>query len=137
IKEEATTGVGILSVIPDQYFAEIGRIAAAWAMLDFQLDVALREGALEPQLLEACISAQILSTPNRLRALGSLLRLHGIREHRIEFLNKFEQRTHAVGIKRNRAIHDAIIVGHETARVYRMTVAMATDKSLDFGLVPS
>ena len=57
-------------------------------------------------------------------------------EARITWLNAFQQKTHDVGRKRNRAVHDAIMLGSNTKTVYRMS-ATITYKNVAFGVTPS
>jgi hypothetical protein len=135
--EPTTMGPEVLAAIPDEYLAAMGRVSGAWAILDFQLDMAICGFAQMLQILGVAVTSQILSTPSKLNALGGLLRAHGMPESRIKWLDKFTQKTHGLGRKRNRAVHDAIMVGRKTGTVYRMTAILDVDKQVAFGVTPS
>jgi hypothetical protein len=135
--EPTAAGPEVLSLIPDEYLAAMGQVCAAWAMLDFRLDMAICQLAQSPQFLGVCVTSQIFSTPNKLNALGGLMRAHGISEKRISWLNTFQQKTHELGRKRNRAVHDAIMFGLNTQTVYRMSATITPRKSVAFGVTPS
>jgi hypothetical protein len=130
-----TTGE-VLTLIPDEYLAAMGRITAAWALLDFHLDLAICHLMQSPQFLGVCLTSQVRGTPDKLTALGALMRAHDMPEARITWLNAFQQKTHDVGRKRNRAVHDAIMLGYKTNTVYRMSATIA-DKNVAFGVTPS
>jgi hypothetical protein len=135
--EPTTMGPEVLAVIPDEYLAAMGRVSAAWAILDFQLDMAICDFSQMLQLFGVSVTSQIFSTPSKLTALGGLMRAHGMPERRIKWLDKFTQKTHGLGRKRNRAVHDAIMVGCNTGTVDRMTATLDVDKSVAFGVTPS
>jgi hypothetical protein len=135
--EPMAFGPEILAAIPGEYLAAMGRVAAAWAILDFELDMTICDFAQTPQFLGICVTSQIFSTPSRLNALGALLRAHGLPQGRIKWLDKFQQKTHGLARKRNRAVHDAIAIGQRTGTIYRTTATLAEDRSVDFGTTPS
>jgi hypothetical protein len=135
--EPTTAGPEILAGLPDAYMAAIGRVSAAWATLDLQIDLAIADVAQVPQFLGACITSQIFSTPSKLTALGGLMRAHGMPEHRVRWLNDFHDKTHALGRKRNRAVHDAIMIGGSTGTIYRMTATLDERREVAFGVSPS
>src|SRR6516165_9224932 len=83
LNEPTTAGTEVLEVIPDEYMAAIGRVSAAWAILDFQLDMAISAFTGTPQFLSVCVTSQIFSTPSKLTALGGLMRAQGMIEKRI------------------------------------------------------
>lgn len=134
--EPTTIGPEVLAVIPDEYLASMGRVTAAWAILDFELDMAICDFGQMVQLFGVAVTSQIFSTPAKLSALGGLMRAHGMPDGRIKWLDRFTQKTHHLGRKRNRAVHDAIMVGRRTGQVYRMSATLV-DKSVAFGVTPS
>src|SRR5579862_1174908 len=103
LREPVAMGPDLLAAIPETYLAAMGRVSAAWAVLDLQLDFAIAIAAQTSQPLVVCITSQIFSTPSKLNALGALLRAHGMKERHIKWLDKFQQKTHGLGRKRNRA----------------------------------
>lgn len=134
--EPASLGPEVLSVIPDEYLAAMGRVSAAWSILDLQLDLAICQFAQTPQLIGVCITSQLFGTPARLNALGALMRAHGMPQNCIKWLDKFQNRTHGLARKRNRAVHDAIMVGGNTRTIYRMSATL-DQKEVAFGVTPS
>jgi hypothetical protein len=135
--EPTTAGPEVLAVLSDEYMGAIGRVSAAWAILDVQLDMAICGFTHTPQFLGVCVTSQIFSTPSKLTALGGLMRAQGMPERRIKWLDNFHQKTHALGRKRNRAVHDAIMVGSKTGTVYRMSATLDQKKDVMFGVTPS
>ena len=136
--QEPTSGSPeVLSMIPDEYLAAMGRVSAAWSLLDFTLDMAICEFVQAFQLLGVCVTSQLTSTPARLNALGGLMRAHGMPSRRIKWLDKFHQKSHGLARKRNRAVHDAIMLGRQTGTIYRMSATLGIDKDVAFGVTPS
>ena len=134
--EPIITGDEVLTLIPDEYLAAMGRITAAWALLGYHLDLAICSFMQSPQFLGVCLTSRVRGTPDKLTALGALMRAHEMPEARITWITRFQQKTHDVGRKRNRAVHDAIMLGSNTKTVYRMS-ATITDKNVAFGVTPS
>jgi hypothetical protein len=89
------------------------------------------------RFLGVCVTSQIFSTPAKLSALGALIRAHDLPQHRIKWLDKFQRKTHGLGRKRNRAVHDAMAIGQKTGTLYRITATLAEDRSVSFGTTPS
>ena len=123
--EPIITGDEVLTLIPDEYLAAMGRITAAWALLDYHLDLAICSFMQSPQFLGVCLTSQVRGTPDKLTALGALMRAHEMPEARITWITRFQQKTHDVGRKRNRAVHDAIMLGSNTKTVYRMSEGLS------------
>jgi hypothetical protein len=137
LTERIVADAGILALIRDEYLAAMGRVSAAWALLDHHLDMAICQLALTPQFLGICVTSQIQSTPAKLNALGGLMRAHGMSDDRTAWLDSFQQKTYGLARKRNRAVHDAIMIGYDTRAVYRLTAITAPDKTPEFGITPS
>jgi hypothetical protein len=53
----------------------MGRVTAAWAILDFELDMTICTFAQTPQFLGVCVTSQIQSTPGKLAARSALIRV--------------------------------------------------------------
>jgi hypothetical protein len=58
--------------IPDPHYIAIGKVADAWADLEFDIDQLLWRLMRTEQALGACVTAQMISTHPRFRALGAL-----------------------------------------------------------------
>jgi hypothetical protein len=86
--------------------AGIGRVASVWAKLEFLISEMIWDLANVDINCGACITAQLTSPVSRMRALISLVRLHGGDEKLIGDLNKFSARLDGLARRRNRIIHD-------------------------------
>lgn len=98
--------------IPSEYFAEIGRIAAAWTYLERMMDYMIWR-LMSPELMPllefraaACATAQIPNIARRFDALVALVRYRGFNEKLATRINRFANDTNGLSSKRNRMVHD-------------------------------
>jgi hypothetical protein len=120
--------------IPDDHYAALGKVADAWADLEFQIDQLIWHLLGASQALGACVTAQIISIHPRLSALRSLVDLWEISPPIVARLNTFIGEAEAMSTKRNRTIHDKRLIQWKTKEVVRFEVTAR--KELKFGPVP-
>jgi hypothetical protein len=117
------------------YHTDVGRISMAWAQLETQINHAIWHLANVEQFAGACITAQIISPAQRIRALVSLVALRGGGEAQTKPLNKFSVEVDGLARRRNRVVHDPVYQDPDsTSGISRFTVT--ADRKLEFGMVP-
>jgi len=90
-----------------EHHQAVGRVAVAWANLEFEIAAAIWGLAKVDGEVGACLTAQILGAGRLLDSYIALAKLRGARKGSISMLHDFEQRTHALSERRNRLIHDS------------------------------
>ena len=108
--------------IPDEHYTALGKVADAWADLEFELDQLIWQLLQIPQALGACVTSQMIGLGPRIRALRSLVHLWEVSQHLANKLGKFEGETAPLVDKRNRAIHDKRLINWKTQEVVRFQV---------------
>lgn len=96
-----------------QHYDLVGKVAAAWATLDLNLDVTISMLTGLNNWETACITSQFASHYPKLRAIVALCKLKGLSNETIAGLNKFAGNLGDLTERRNRAVHDAWIVTRE------------------------
>ena len=96
--------------IPDDHYAALGKVADAWADLEFELDQLIWQLLRTPQALGACVTSQLIGLGPRIRALRSLVHLWEVSDPIANKLARFEGDTAPLVEKRNRAIHDKRLI---------------------------
>jgi hypothetical protein len=117
--------------LSDVQFAAIGKVADAWATLEFIINKAIWELMNVEQKTGACVTAQIISIQPRLNALISLVTLNGGKQSLINDLNKFAEKAGNLSRQRNRIVHDPWFVQGNTTKTHQFV--STADKKLDFG----
>jgi hypothetical protein len=116
-------------------YKEVGLLASDWAMLEFMVNECIWRVANVAPVLGACITAQVFTLDGRLKALISLLRLRGFDEKKlVKRVNTFSEEVRSALEKRNRAIHDPMVVSLETQEIRRLEVT--SQKRPKFETVP-
>jgi hypothetical protein len=103
-------------------YALMGHLASDWAMLEFMINETIWKLAGVPAVTGACITAHIFTMNNRLMALASLMRLRGFDEEMIKEVNRFAEAVRAPGEKRNRTIHDPVLVNVSDQSIGRLEI---------------
>jgi hypothetical protein len=120
------------------YLRRVGEIASLWSQIEFQLDFIIWELLQTEQQYSACVTAQ-LGFSQKLRALKALVAARDQaqqHEELIRALNKFTGDATSTYDLRNRAVHDAWMIGVESKRVSQQTAAIKGNR-LNFGLRPA
>jgi hypothetical protein len=120
--------------IPDEHYIAIGKVADAWADLEFDIDQFLWKLMRIEQALGACVTAQMISTHPRFRALSALVRLYAISEETVKKIGALSGEIAGLATQRNRAIHDKRMLWTPTMEVVRFQVT--ADNKLEFGPQP-
>jgi hypothetical protein len=121
-------------VMPDANAAMIGRIADAWAQLEFQVDRGIWTLLRAPQQFAACLTSQMLSIHPRMKAFIALVEIQGASAKTIRALNKIYGEMGALSEARNRAVHDPRLVDYDSKEVYRLDVTARPKPH--FGFIP-
>jgi hypothetical protein len=90
--------------IPDSHYAAIGKVADAWSLLRTN------------QALGACVTAQMIGAPPRLRAVRALVALLRLSAPIAKELASLDGSILSLGEQRNRAMHDKRLVRWSTQR---------------------
>jgi hypothetical protein len=112
----------------------IGLVAAGWARFEYKTNQMLWHLANVDIEAGACITAQIQSQPNRLRALCALVAFRAGEGHPlIGDINKFSARAEKLARQRNRYIHDPWIYMTDGRPPIRVEVT--ADRKLQYATV--
>lgn len=125
----------IASFIPGDRLAAIGRIANAWAALEFAVDQTSWQLAGVPHMVGACLTAQMFAMQPKFRALVALAELRGLSQSTINKLNQFNaKRISGLQESRNRSVHDTRMIHQESGEVKRLQIT--AQGPLIFGFQP-
>src|SRR5262249_1315763 len=111
--------------IPDvdpRYYEMVGHIASDWSTLEYVVNHVIWKAARVDEQLGACITAQIISLPNRLEALALLLRARGASEKLQARLEKLITRSRKPTDLRKRAVHDPLGVNSSDGRTQQLQI---------------
>lgn len=121
------------SFIPVGHLAAVGRLANAWAYLEFAVDKATWALAGVPDMVGACMTAQMLSIQPKFRALIAVAELRGLSAPTIKDLRRFQQdRIGGLQEGRNRAVHDTRVIHRATGGVSRLQITAQGPLVFDF-----
>ena len=121
------------SFIPDEYLMAVGRIANAWAHLEFAVDRATWQLADVPHMVGACMTAQMFSMPTKMKALISLAELRGLSADTLSALRKFNSAKLApLQEARNRHVHDTRLVHQSSGEVARLQITAKNELVFGF-----
>ncbi len=116
--------------IPDTHYAALGKVADAWADLEFEIDQLIWHLMHTNQALGACATAQMIGPAPRLRTVRALAHLWELSEKILGDIGSFEGQANALAQERNRALHDKRLINWKTKQVVRFEVT--TRKTLTF-----
>jgi hypothetical protein len=121
------------NVMPDSHAVWIGRVADAWAQLEFQIDRGIWTLLRADQHIAACVTAQIISLSPRWKAFTALLEVSGASKETITKLNRFRDCTLSGLLEeRNRAVHDPRMVDKATKEVHKFETVARSKIKFDF-----
>jgi len=109
--------------IPDEHYAAMGKVADAWADLEFEIDSLIWQFLHTPQALGACVTAQMVSIHPRMNALLALASLWEVSPDLITELKRFYGNLGPLADKRNRLIHDKRMIQWKTKSVVRLEIS--------------
>lgn len=91
----------------DSCLLQVGRVASNWARFETVIDMAIWHVAKIDDHSGACITSQITGVGRKLDALISLMRYHHSDDvSTLKCLGQLITKSHELGEKRNRTIHD-------------------------------
>ena len=114
--------------------SRIGRVAAAWARLEFRTNEIIWHLANVDIEYGACLTSQIQSPSSRFRALVALVTLRGGKQTLIGELNSFSTDLDSLARQRNRFVHDPWIASNNPDSAPRR-VEVTADRRLRFEAV--
>lgn len=120
--------------IPDAHYAAMGKVADAWADLEFEVDRLIWHLLGTNQAFGACVTSQMISIHPRLQALRALAELWEISEPVMDELGTFDGKAVGLAETRNRIIHDKRLIQWRTKEVVRFQVS--AKRKLKFGAEP-
>ena len=120
--------------IPEAHSAAIGRVANAWANLEFEIDLTIWALMGVPQMMSACVTAQLMSIHPRLKALKALIETVTGSAKLAREVGEFAGKISGLVEARNRAVHDPrmVLVADDTVERLEITA----QKGLSFGFQP-
>ena len=95
--------------LDQEYFAMIGKVAAAWSLLEYAIDRAINHLASFSEENGYCVTSQIMSASNKMKALIALTDRHSFEKKKVAKLNEFQQAIYRLIDRRNRFVHDVWI----------------------------
>jgi hypothetical protein len=113
---------GLLGTISNEHYAAIGRAADKWSDFEFEIDRTIWNLLRVKHPLGACVTAQLYSALNKMRALIALVNLYELDDSIPKDLNKLSAKIGPLIEKRNRTIHDKRFVHAGTFDVIRFQV---------------
>lgn len=121
------------SVIPDDHYAAIGKVADAWADLEFEIDRTIWDLQGTSQPLGACATAQLVSILPKLDAVRSLTKYMGFAESIEKRLKTFSGEIGPLVARRNRVIHDKRVVWYAMGEGEVARFQVSAKGTLKFG----
>lgn len=97
--------------IPQEHYAEIGRVAEAWTAIELMIDTACWNLSGLSAPVGICLTSQVSGHARKMDAFISLARLRGADEGLVRELNHLAERARVLSEQRNRVIHDSWMVG--------------------------
>ena len=116
----------------DPHYASIGRVAYAWTAVETMLDGLISDlvRAADDEATQ-CLLGQFVGPGPRIRALIALARFRGASEALVTSLNKFGRECTELGTKRNRIVHDMVVISMTTGRSF--AILGTADRKLEYG----
>jgi hypothetical protein len=85
----------------------LGRVAASWAKLEYEICLSIWRLAAIDSATGACMTSQILGAGRLLETYIALAKLREIPKQIVSRLHKFQEQTYVLSERRNRLIHDS------------------------------
>ena len=116
----------------DPYLLRVGRIAGMFAQLEFLLNQALAELANTEIGAMACITAQVISPGQRVRALASLIHYRGGESAMLKKINSFGSKVENLARQRNRYVHDTSWLVGNPPEAHLKRLHITADRKYEF-----
>ena len=122
-------------VLPDEHLIWMGRVADAWANLEFAVDQGIWHLTDGYQQLIACVTAQLISIHPRMKAFIALVEVRNGKPETVAALKKLYSGTlSGLSDRRNRTIHDPRHINKRTGEVNRLEIT--AKPKVHFGFIP-
>jgi hypothetical protein len=112
----------------------IGRLTAIWASLEHEINSAIWHLANVEKPHGACMTSQMTTLLNRLRAFISLVELRNGKQPLRDEINSFMKDAEALGRRRNRITHDPWVPDQKPGNAFRLEIT--ADRKLQFRWKP-
>jgi hypothetical protein len=117
----------------EPYFTAIGKVANAYSQMEFSVNDAIWELANISRSAGVCMTAQMIGPGPRNRCLLALLKFRQAPLTMLDDFNVISRKMEKVAAKRNRYVHDPIVMETETGEISRMEAT--ADKHIRYGFV--
>jgi hypothetical protein len=122
------------SSISDEHYSAIGKLVANWAALEAIINSAIwRIGGIQDEI-GACVTSQIFTFDAKMKALISILKVHGNLNSTVSSLNKFHDDVRPISNFRNRLVHDPWV--HDEITNLPQRLQITSDKKPLFEYIP-
>jgi hypothetical protein len=118
-----------------EYMKWLGHVAAIWASLELNVNMAIWELANVERWIGACLTTQIFSPSSRFRVLISLIHVRGGTPETISKIHKFAESAGGLSRRRNSYVNDSWALDENTGEVKRIHVTM--EGAFSFGFTPT
>jgi hypothetical protein len=117
----------------DPFYHEIGQLAVYWSEFEFAVNTAIWELANVSRMAGTCMTSQLIGPGPRFRCLVSLLNLREAPEPLIKAVNSLSSKAEELGRRRNRFLHDPIVMQVDQKKMYRM--GTTADRKVKHGMI--
>jgi hypothetical protein len=117
----------------DPFYHVIGRLAVYWSEFEFAVNAAIWELANVSRMAGTCMTSQFIGPGPRFRCLVSLLNLRETPEPLIKAINSLSSKAEELGRRRNRFLHDPIVMEIDQKKMYRMETT--ADRKVKHGMI--
>jgi hypothetical protein len=119
----------------DPHYTVIGLVASLWGILESSIDGSIAQFAFTEERAMACVTAQLIGPAKRMDALIALVRYRGGGPQLISELKSFQGSIQQLGEDRNRIVHDPVVRGKTTGKVYKSLITAKGELKYDFSPV--
>ena len=107
---------------PDDYSQCIAKIISNWASLEYNINICIWHLAGVYPAVGVCMTEQIFTLENRVKALLALLKLRRASKELLKRINKFAERAHKPKEIRNRVAHDTWHQGVDSKQISQLEI---------------
>jgi len=115
------------------YFTAVGKVANAYSQLEFSVNDAIWDLANVSRSAGVCMTAQMIGPAPRSRCLLALLKFRGASQTLLDEFNVISKKMEKVAAKRNRYVHDPVVMESDTGKLARMEAT--ADKHIRYGFM--
>jgi hypothetical protein len=116
-------------------YLALGKLSRHWAAFEYVLNDSIWELANVERFAGTCMTAQMIGPGPRFRCLASLFELRGVSCELVRALNSLSSEGEGVAGRRNRFIHDLIVLNENDRKLYRVETTADRKLRHDFMIV--